>query len=316
MSEMKPLIAYDGSRCAESAIDDLKRAGLPDNCEATVISVAEVWLPPASNSEDIHVTDDPYIEKMVQRHREKGERALSETKTYSNHAEARIRGLFPSWKLSSRATYGSPAWEILAAADELSPDLIIVGSQGQSALSRLFLGSISQKVLTEAHCSVRVARGKIDVEPSPVRAVIGFDSSRGAQGAVDAVAKRKWPDGTEVRLIAVTDPVTPSAIGRFVPPISETVDEVNESERVWLEELAAGAIETLKDAGLTATLEIIPGNPKRLIIEEAERWNADCIFVGANAFGSRLERFLIGSTSSAVAARAHCSVEVVRLPTA
>lgn len=313
---MKLLIAYDGSRCAEAAIDDLRRAGLPEKAEVTMISVAEVWLPPANNSEDIHLTDDPYIEKMVQRHREKGERALTETRTLLNHAETRVRGLFPNWTVTSRATYGSPAWEILAAADEFQPDLIIVGSQGQSAVTRFFLGSISQKILTEAHCSVRVARGKVDVDPSPIRVVIGFDSSRGAQAAVDAVAKRRWPDDTEVRLIAVTDPVTPSAIGRFVPPIAETVDEVNEAERVWLEELAAGAIETLKDAGLTVTLEILPGNPKKLIVEEAERWGADTIFVGANAFGSRLERFLIGSTSSAVASRAHCSVEVVRVPAA
>ena len=31
---MKILIAYDGSECAESAIDDLKRAGLPRRAEA------------------------------------------------------------------------------------------------------------------------------------------------------------------------------------------------------------------------------------------------------------------------------------------
>lgn len=310
---MKLLIAYDGSRCAESAIDDLRRAGLPDNAKATVISVAEVWLPPANSSESIHLTDDPYIEKMVQRHRDKGERALAETRTFSAHAETRLQGVFPKWNVSSRATYGSPAWEILAAADDVNADLIVVGSQGQSAITRFFLGSISQKVLTEAECSVRVARGRIDVDPSPVRVVIAFDSSRGAQAAVDVVAKRNWPEGTEIRLIAVTDPIAPTAIGRFVPPIAESIDEVNESEREWLQELAAGALEKLTAAGLEASLDIMPGNPKRVIVEESEHWNADCIFLGANAFGSRIERFLIGSTSSAVAARAHCSVEVVRV---
>jgi len=51
--------------------------------------------------------------------------------------------------------------------------------------------------------------------------------------------------------------------------------------------------------------------PKRLLLGEAESWGADCIFVGAKGMG-RIERFLLGSVSSAVAARAHCSVEVVR----
>jgi nucleotide-binding universal stress UspA family protein len=52
-------------------------------------------------------------------------------------------------------------------------------------------------------------------------------------------------------------------------------------------------------------------DPKRLLISEAESWGADCIFVGAKGMG-RVERFLTGSVSSAVAARAHCSVEVAR----
>jgi hypothetical protein len=44
--DMKILIAYDGSDCAEAALDDLQRAGLPPEAEAQIISVAEVWLPP------------------------------------------------------------------------------------------------------------------------------------------------------------------------------------------------------------------------------------------------------------------------------
>src|SRR5262245_11487665 len=46
---MKILIAYDGSECAESAIDDLKRAGLPRRAEAIVLTIAEELIPmPAS----------------------------------------------------------------------------------------------------------------------------------------------------------------------------------------------------------------------------------------------------------------------------
>jgi nucleotide-binding universal stress UspA family protein len=34
--------------------------------------------------------------------------------------------------------------------------------------------------------------------------------------------------------------------------------------------------------------------------------------VGSAGFSNRLERFVLGSVSAAVAARAHCSVEIVR----
>jgi nucleotide-binding universal stress UspA family protein len=90
------------------------------------------------------------------------------------------------------------------------------------------------------------------------------------------------------------------------------IKEVNESERAWIEKLAGKALDTLNAKGLSATLHVHAGNPKDILVEEAERWNADCVFVGANALGSRMERFLLGSTSAAVAARSHCSVEVVR----
>src|SRR5215831_18637145 len=42
---MKILIAYDGSECAESAIDDLKRAGLPRRAEAAALTIAEELFP-------------------------------------------------------------------------------------------------------------------------------------------------------------------------------------------------------------------------------------------------------------------------------
>lgn len=48
---MKILIAYDGSDCSDAALSELSRAGLPEVAEATVVSVAELWLPPPSSYE-------------------------------------------------------------------------------------------------------------------------------------------------------------------------------------------------------------------------------------------------------------------------
>ena len=47
--QMKILIAYDGSECADAALADLQRAGLPPAAAALIMSVAEVFLPPASS---------------------------------------------------------------------------------------------------------------------------------------------------------------------------------------------------------------------------------------------------------------------------
>ena len=91
------------------------------------------------------------------------------------------------------------------------------------------------------------------------------------------------------------------------------LEDVNLAEEHWIEQLAETEIAKLEKAGLESRHHLHEGNPKDILVKEAESWSADCIFVGATAFGSALGRVLLGSTSAAIAARAHCSVEVVRM---
>jgi len=44
--QMRILIAYDGSKCADAALADLQRTGLPQQAEAHVLSVYGDWIPP------------------------------------------------------------------------------------------------------------------------------------------------------------------------------------------------------------------------------------------------------------------------------
>jgi nucleotide-binding universal stress UspA family protein len=315
---MKLLIAYDGSRCSEAALDDLVRAGIPDAAECRVISVAEVWLPPnghrkTENTEKITgIHLGAHYEKVIRERYAQDEMVIAEALAFAHHAENRLEKMFPTWKIEAEATYGSPAWAILETAEEYSPDLIVVGLQGRTALGRFVLGSISQKVLTEATCSVRVARGRIEVDPVPSRIVIGFDGSSGAEAAVAAVAARNWREFSEVRLVSVVDDGMPAAIGRFTDPEVLHLKEYSSVQHKWMEQLADAVLAKLEAHGIPTTLCVCSGNAKEVIVRESERWNADCIFIGANSTGSKLSRFLLGSTASAIAARAHCSVEVVR----
>jgi nucleotide-binding universal stress UspA family protein len=192
------------------------------------------------------------------------------------------------------------------------PVLIVVGSQGLSAVSRVFLGSVSLKVAAEARCSVRVARGRNETEPSPIRVIVGFDGSTGSESAASAAAGRDWPEGTEIKLVAASDPISPTILGQFAQPITAFTNENADIENEMIRKAAEPALKKLSDAGHNASLEIIPGSPKNVLVDEAEKWSADSIFIGATALQNRLERILIGSTASAVASRAGCSVEIVR----
>lgn len=295
---MKVLVAYDGSPSADQAIEDLPRAGIAD-AEVVVISVAEHWLSKVNENGDPSGSG------------ERSDHGLAEASTFAKHAAERIGSLFPGWKVDAKAVSGSPALEILTEAERFKPDLVVVGSQGRTALGRLILGSISQKVLSEASCSVRIGR---TYDPSPGKSVIviAFDGSKGSNAAVDAVAGRTWDGPCEIHLVTACEELVPTAVGRFIPPIVEWVKEEAKTERDLIRKLADEAFKTLEGAGCHVSLEVKNGNPKQVVIEEAERLGADCIFIGANASAVKLGRFLIGSTSAAVAARADCPVEVVR----
>jgi nucleotide-binding universal stress UspA family protein len=309
---MKILVAYDGSKHAEAALDDLSRAGLPASGEFLTVSVAEVWLPAPGEDEDPDAATNPYIEKLVKERRARSQKIVEGAEHLASAAAERVSNILPGWKAASRATYGSAAWALLDIAGEYEPDLIVVGSQGLSAVSRVFLGSVSLKVAAEARCSVRVARGRNETEPSPIRVIVGFDGSTGSESAASAAAGRDWPEGTEIKLVAASDPISPTIIGQFAQPITAFTNENADIENEMIRKAAEPALKKLSDAGHNASLEIIPGSPKNVLVDEAEKWSADSIFIGATALQNRLERILIGSTASAVASRAGCSVEIVR----
>jgi len=67
----------------------------------------------------------------------------------------------------------------------------------------------------------------------------------------------------------------------------------------------------LSDAPVKISAEVIAGGAARQIIARAKHWGADLIVLGTNERRG-LSRLLFGSTSAAVAKRAHCSVRVVR----
>lgn len=290
---LKLLIAYDGSSYADAALDDLKKAGLPENAEALIFSVAEVWLPPEDSGEE-----QTFITEGVRKKHEQNLRILTDMKTAAQRAAERIKAMFPEWQVFDEATYGSAAWEILAKAAEFKPDLIVVGARGQSAIDRVLVGSVSQKVVTEANCSVRVARGRIEVDDAPVRLIIGYDGTKGAEVVVETVGERFWSNDTEAKVVIVKD--------------TTLVRKSFNIEEEKIEEVGNRIVENLWVKGLKVSLVIREGNPKQILVEEAENWGADTIFVGATKFDDFLTKHLLGSVSSAVVTRAHCSVEVIR----
>ena len=289
---MKLLIAYDGSTFSDAALDDLLRAGLPSVAEAHVLSVSEVFVPVVSHT-GIALPMPSY--EFISHEK-------NEAQNLAQTAAERIKQHFPAWTVRANGYAGSTVREILTQADVWQPELIVVGSHGRTALSRLFLGSVTMSVLHGAYSPVRVVRGDVRRDQTPVRNVIGVDGSPGSTAVIESVARRAWPLGTEFRVLT-----------SYGPFRRQTDPGVFESEKSFAGKAQAVALARLSAAGLNASGKALLDDPRRALIEEADAWKADCIFVGARGLNT-FERLLLGSVSSKVAGHASCTVEVVRYP--
>lgn len=307
---MRILIGYDGSESANAALNDLRRAGLPREVEALIISVSDGLVDPSSSIADIagRAATSRRVTSAIALVREQAALALEEAKGFAAKARESVMSSFPDWKVQAAGLAGSPSVELINKADDWEADLVIVGSEGRSALGRFIIGSVSKKVVTDSLHSVRVTR-KTEKQTGDLapKIMIGVDGSPEAEHAVRGVGMRVWPEGTEVRLIAVDDGTSPTRISGVLAP-APSMSNVSESARLMVE----WAENELRAIGLQVSVAVEKGNPQRVLIEEARKWDADSIFVGGRKFSGAIERFWLGSVSTALVTNAHCSVEVVR----
>jgi nucleotide-binding universal stress UspA family protein len=134
---LKIVLAYDGSDGAKRALDvvlELARA----TDRVTVVGVAE-GIPLFGYAGTL-----PSPEQEEAR-----DRQLAEAKS----ALARC-----GVTVSVAARAGDAATAILEVAENEPADLIALGTRGLGTAERWLLGSVSDKVLHHAHCSVLVAR--------------------------------------------------------------------------------------------------------------------------------------------------------------
>jgi nucleotide-binding universal stress UspA family protein len=71
-------------------------------------------------------------------------------------AQAKKAGLGVSVLLRN----GDPADQIVRACRSTNSDLIVVGTHGRRGLSKLFLGSVAERVIATSTCPVITVRGK------------------------------------------------------------------------------------------------------------------------------------------------------------
>jgi len=144
------LVATDGSDLAERALDHAIALGKALNSEIIVVTVTEPTTVVGGGYSAVAGTMIDPIPELL-------EAQAASAKALLAKAEAKVK----SAGLSAKTVYvdGSyPADGIIQTADEVSADLIVMGSHGRRGLGRLLLGSQTNNVLAQTKVPVLVTR--------------------------------------------------------------------------------------------------------------------------------------------------------------
>lgn len=136
------LVALDGSPAGQKALDravEMARAG---ETKLHVVYVVETGLFSS-------LPTDNTVEIMYNVLQKEGEAVLDKAKT-----DAAAHGI----TLTTHLKFGHAGSEVIALADKIKADLIIVGSHGKSQTDRLLIGSVSTFIVTHSGVSTMVVR--------------------------------------------------------------------------------------------------------------------------------------------------------------
>jgi nucleotide-binding universal stress UspA family protein len=204
---------------------------------------------------------------------------------------------------------GNPAQQILASAELLPADLIVIGTHGRGGYERFMLGSVAETVLRKAPCPVLTVppRAESPAKLPYKRLLCPVDFSKPSLAALKfsfSIAKEADARLTILHVFEWSpDEDVPSS--RFDAPEFRRAFETDARGR--LESLVTDDVRVWCKPGI----KIGYGKPYRQILEVAENEKTDLIVIGVrgrNAF----DLTLLGSTTNQVVRRASCPVLTLR----
>ena len=290
---MRLLIAADSIVTLDILLTEIAARSWPIGTEAQVLSVVEGADVPTETWSEVGYGIVPMRHEM----RRKGEQIAA-------MAVARLGAIGISPKIT--LMQGNPGFSILSTARNWLADLILIRAHNHTDLHNWMLGSVAKAVVEGATCSVEVVRSALArhslVPREGTRILLATDGSDGSLAAAQGIAESAWPEGTEVKVVSVVNPMMHS-LGEMGFFHDTGTDRAHRAVGAAINELRGSPLEL---SGVVAV-----GRVAREVIDRARKWSADLIVLGAHDRRG-LRRVLFGSTVAAVTSRAHCSVRTIR----
>ncbi len=221
----------------------------------------------------------------------------------------RAAGKVASAGLQGTAHLGEvPAASCVAdRARDLGADLVVVGTRGNTGLKHLILGSVAERTVREAPCSVLTV--KTDGPPHfPPRALaVGVDFSAPGERALGAAIELAAEFGAKLHLVHALDLRIP-----FVTPYEVSVpdaflDSARDAARKKLDEGPQAA----RQRGVQAEAHLASAAPANALDDAAEQLGVDVIVTGSRGL-TGLKHVVLGSVAERTLRHAPCSVLTVK----
>jgi nucleotide-binding universal stress UspA family protein len=226
--------------------------------------------------------DSEGIQKALDDYMERVEKEVFDD--LASRSEAiKTRGIAVETVLVRRA---HPVEGILQRIRESDPDLVVMGTHGRSALSKLILGSVTARVVLEAPCPVltvgpdaEIVEGAAGLE----RILVPIDFSEVSERSIEVAESLLGSSGGLILLHVISSPVHPSLYAGGLTKLLPLHPELSSIVLKRLTELYSGPAEML----------VTEGSVVQEILEAAASKKAQWIVMGTRRTqGSVTERIL------------------------
>ena len=237
---------------------------------------------------------------------------------------------------------GDPADEISRIAKKKEIDLVVTATQGQSAVTRLIIGSVTEKLIKTAPCPLLVLHTqKHEFTPAPDHGIkmdkilVGCDFSPDSRLAFDYGISLAQEFQSTLYLAHVIKPtehldlkqenrmdISPGDYYRLTSPhlYLDTSPEKKEAKRRMIREIRDRLRAQLQRMvpeeschWCTPETVLLDGEPYRELIQYARDEKISLIVLGIRGH-TLLEKLMVGSTTDRVIRQAPCPVLAVRQP--
>jgi len=231
-------------------------------------------------------------------------RTANELKAHSIKAEAVI-------------CYGNAAEKILDLTAEKEIDLIIMATHGRSGITRWWMGSVAEKVISEATSPVLLIRSKRKrtADVSEKRQVIhkilapldGSDIGEVALPYLEAIAATSKASVNLLQVVSPPGTVEANLLGG--PDWRKFVKAMHDAGDIYLKNIA----DRLSGKDIKITYEVITGDPADKIVEYAAANSFSLIAMSTHG-RTGLARWVLGSVADKVLHGARIPILLVRSP--